>query len=365
MDHLPSVAETQDGVCSTKALADVPDRHERQRKARAVRRSLADITPSNSRPQDQSLLFSKLPAEIRFMIFQLLLSQTHDLERPVDFHSLSPLYRPGHTFGTKIHAAVLLTCRLVYYEAHAIPIKSATHHSRHLGTFSWLYDGDFWLYHMTKQRGADLYHLHDNVVDLKRIKLTKFFLPHLHWKRITWTICAYLWPPILAQYREIDRLSEALAGIQLPSSCQEVNLEFEIWDDVPEVQESLQRQIELCQKTGVRSDTDPHSDCAQQEDVQQPAGLRRNDGSVLQFDPEHSKRYTWTGNGQARWGFSALIRDKEMVTYRTTRLCWRARVPRREYMGYDHLDCLDLTKCEEVKGIEDESADNKARQVSW
>lgn len=206
---------------------------------------------------------------------------------------------------------------------------------------------------MTKQRGADVYHLHDNLVALNRRNFTKFFLPHLYWKRVTWTICAYLWPPILAGYREIDRLAETLAGVELPTSCQEVNLEFEIREDVPEFRESLQQQAELCQKIGVAPRPDAHSDDPKLEDAQQPAGLRRSDGSVLQFDATYSKRYTWVGSGQARWGTSALIREKETVRYRTIRLCWRARVPRRDYMSYDHMNCLDLINCEEVKGIED------------
>jgi hypothetical protein len=234
-------------------LVHVLDRHERQRKARAVRRELAEITLDNSKLQEQSLLFSKIPAEIRFLIFQFLLSQTYDYNRPVDVHSISPLYRPGHTHRTKIHTAILLTCRLVYFEAHSIPIRSATHHFRHLGSTSWLYEGDVWLHHMTKQRGAEVYHLHDNLVALKEGNFTKFFLPHLHWKRVTWTICSYLWPPILAGYREIDRLAKTLADIDLPASCQEVTLEFEVREDVPEFCEDLQRQAELCMKIGMLS----------------------------------------------------------------------------------------------------------------
>jgi hypothetical protein len=342
-------------------LHGAPDRRERQRKARAVRRALADITPNNSRPQDQSSFFSKLPAEIRFMIFQLLLSQKHDYERPVDFHSISPLYRPGHTHRTKVYTAILLTCRLVYYEAHTIPIKSATHHFRHLGSTSWLYEGDVWLHHMTKQRGADVYHLHDNLVALNRRNFTKFFLPHLHWKRVTWTICAYLWPPILAGYHEIDRLAGTLAGIELPASCQEVNLEFEIREDVPEFQESLQQQAELCQKIGVPN---VQSNPIEPEGPQPPAGLKKVDGTILQFDVSYSKLYTWIGSGQARWGTSALIREKETVKYCTSRLCWRARVPRRDYISYDHMNCLDLTNCEEVKDLEDKTGDDKARRMS-
>lgn len=337
-------------------VQDTSYRHERQRKARAVRRRLAEIAPSNSHLQEQSLFFSSLPAEIRFMIFQLLLSQGHDHDRPINIHSISPLYRPGHTYRTKIHTAILLTCRLIYYEAHSIPIRSATHHFRHLGSTSWLYAGDVWLHHMTKQRGADVYHLHDNLVALNRGNFTKFFLPHLHWKRVTWTICAYLWPPILAGYREIDRLAQTLASIELPASCQEVNIEFEIREDVPEFRASLQYQAELCQKIGAADGeiADGQTKVTRFDRGRQPAGLRRTDGSSLPFDATFSKQYTWIGSGQARWGTSALISEKETVKYRTTRLCWRARVPQRDYMSYDHLDCLNLGHCQEVKGIEED-----------
>ncbi|KAF9695246.1 hypothetical protein EKO04_006719 [Ascochyta lentis] len=200
---------------------------------------------------------------------------------------------------------------------------------------------------MTKQCGADVYHLHDNLVALNPRNFTKFFLSHLKWKRVTWTICAYLWPPILAGYREIDRLSETLAGIELPVSCQEVNLEFEIREDVPEFRESLQQQADLCQKIGLVTGEGAEG----QVYIDQPAGLKRRDGSILQFDAANSKRYTWVGSGQARWGTSALIREKETVKYRTIRLCWRARVPRREYMSYDCMNCLDLMNCESVEGI--------------
>jgi hypothetical protein len=235
-------------------LVHALDRHERQRRARAVRRELAEITPDNSKPQEQSLLFSKIPAEIRFLVFQFLLSQTYDYAQPVDVHSVSPLYRPGHTHRTKIDTAILLTCRLVYFEAHSIPIRSATHHFRHLGTpATQLYDGDIWLHHMTKQRGAEVYHLHDNLVPLKKRDFTKFFLPHLHWKRVTWTICSNFWPPGPGGHRDIFRLAKTLAAIDLPASCQEVTLELEALEDVPDYCEELQGQAELCKKIGMLS----------------------------------------------------------------------------------------------------------------
>ena len=201
---------------------------------------------------------------------------------------------------------------------------------------------------MTKQRGKDIYHMHDNLVALNSRNFTKFLLPHLRWKRITWTICAYLWPPILAGYREIDRLADTLAGIILPESCQEVNLEFEVREDVPEFRKSIQQQAKLCQKIRVMTTCGLQG----QVPVLQPAGLAKTNGSILQFDATNSRTYTWVGSGQARWGTSALIRERETVKYHTIRLCWRARVPEREYTSYDCINCLDLANCAEVISLE-------------
>ena len=252
-------------------LVQALDRHERQRRARAVRRELAEITPDNSQPQEQCLLFSKIPAEIRFLVFQFLLSQTYDYDRPVpeldmlDFagsdhapswlrlHGSSPgYYRPGHTHHTKIHTAILLTCRLVYFEARSIPIRSATHHTRHLGPTYWSHEGDVWLHHMTKQRGAEVYHLHTNLMALENTYFTNWFLPHLHWKRVTWTVCLnYVYDAVNCLNK--FRLAKMLADIDLPASCQEVTLELEAAEDFREICEELQRQTELCRKIGMLS----------------------------------------------------------------------------------------------------------------
>jgi hypothetical protein len=296
------------------------DRYTRQRAARATRRHLASLTPSTSHPQLQSAFFTLLPAEIRFTIYQHVLSQQNDHSRPIDIHSISPLYRPLHTYHSKIDSALLLTCRLVYVEAHQIPLRSATHHFRYLGSTSWLYNGDIWLHHVTSQRGAELYHLHDNLVALKASNFQKFLLQHLHWRRITWTICAYLLPPLLAELKERQRLVETLAGLVLPSSCQEVNIEFETREDLLPDWPGLEAQIEACRALV----------------------LKRRDGSVLEGDNRFAVRYTWMGSGQARWGTSEDAIWREKMRYVTTRLCWRKRVNRREYMSYDFLNCLGV-----------------------
>jgi hypothetical protein len=300
------------------------ERYQRQRRGRELRRSLAAITPETSHQQTECLLFSKLPGEIRLQIYQLVLSQETDSTRPIDKHSISPLYRPGHTHRTQICTTLLLTCRLIYYEAKHIPLRSATHHFRYLGSTSWLYTGSHYLQHITSQSGGQLYHLHDNLVALKKSNFEKFLLPHLHWRRISWTICAYLLPPLLAELRERTQLSSTLSTLTLPSSCQEVILEFETREDLLPDWPDLSSQVSAC-KTLV---------------------LKRKDGSELGIDEKYCKKYVWKGSGQARWGTSEQARVEEEMSYHTERLCWRAKVPRREYMSYDFLDCLGVEgKC--------------------
>lgn len=312
-----------------QSKATPKERHFRQRAGRAVRRTLTAITPKNSLPQPQCLLFSMLPAEIRLMIFQLVLSQRYNWKRPIAIDSLSPLYRPGHAHRTTLDARLLRTCRLVYYEAGNIPLRSTTHHFQHLGSTSWLYDGGNRLHHITKQAGMNLYHLHDNLIALKAGQFTKFLLPHLRWRRITWTIRAYLLPPLLAQYREIDDLDYTLRSLVIPESCQEVNLEFETREDLVENWSTLQERASVCQQVT----------------------LKRSDSSVLEFDSKYALQYSWTGSGQARWSTSEITLAKSTMTYRTIRLCWRARVPRRDYMSYDHMNCLRVDGVEGVKEL--------------
>lgn len=100
-------------------------RRERRIAARKARRSLTEISPLNSHPQMQSPLFSVLPPEIRNQIFELAVSEYEDTTRPYD--SRADYYRPDQCFPKVINADLLLTCRRVYYETNAIPMRNATH----------------------------------------------------------------------------------------------------------------------------------------------------------------------------------------------------------------------------------------------
>ena len=285
-------------------------RCERQRKPREIRRGLAAITPENSHPQAQAWLYSVLPAELRLQIFKLILSQQSDLTRELDDHAYYPHYRLGHTHRTTVDIA--LTCRLVYCEAHTIPLRSATHHSQALWE-------DNWLHRITKQRGADLYHLHDSFVSIFLENFSDYLLLGWHWRRITWTISE--------PGKEAERaaLPSILSGLTLPASCEEVNLELERMEDFLHTWPGLLEVVRACRKVT----------------------LARRNNTRLEFDENFAPHYKWVGSAYDQWD-DCEEEEKRVTTYHTFRLCWRARIPRREYMSYDHLDCLSLDDRPEV-----------------
>lgn len=91
---------------------------------RRLRHQLQAINPSNSHPQRQSPLWSKLPPEIRNQIFTLAVSQHLDLSRP--YLKNSWYYRPGYTHAFRIYTDLMSTCRLAYWETNAIPLSTST-----------------------------------------------------------------------------------------------------------------------------------------------------------------------------------------------------------------------------------------------
>lgn len=315
-----------------KKKALLKPRNVRQRHARAVRRNLAAISPSNSQAQLQSPLFSVLPAEIRYLIFEHVLSQQHDLSRPIDFTYNPELDRPGHEYHTTVSISLLQTCRLVYYEGRAIPLRSATHHFGQTGSRCCLYTGNFWLHDVTSQRGADMYHLHE----VFSTRLSPVFqiesLPHIQWKRITWTLCAYLWEvPRLGYDQVIEDTSRKFSEVVLPSSCREVTLELEAREDTMDCWPALCQEARIC------------------------AGyaLRTSSGEALTFDRDSARVYTWMG--RPRCDASVQSREPSRMEHYTIRLCWRANVARREYMSRDRICCLRLSGdiMTSVKSFED------------
>ncbi|KAF2819582.1 hypothetical protein CC86DRAFT_375069 [Ophiobolus disseminans] len=146
---------------------------DRQRRARAIRRTLASLPPSSCHPQPQSPLFPALPSELRIIIYTHTLRQTRNYSQPIGIHSLSPRHGHGHTHHTRTCTTLLQTCRRIYSEAWRIPMRSATHHFRYQDRWSPIY-----LHHLPAPLGAHLYHLHDTLTTLESAEFTKFLSPH-------------------------------------------------------------------------------------------------------------------------------------------------------------------------------------------
>lgn len=185
--------------------------------------------------------------------------------------------------------------------------------------------GDIWLHHMTKQRAAELYHLHDSFVLMQSYRFKQYLLPHLMWKRVTWTICTWVWPAMPAGQGGLEDLVEILQDVVLPQSCHEVTLELDMREDLGEGDRAeMWEEAEKCRRLA----------------------LVRTDGSKLKFDDELALQYMWVGRG--------LIRKKKRaprVQHKTIRLCWRAGVARREYTSYDWLQCLGLEESVDVRQV--------------
>jgi hypothetical protein len=96
-----------------------------QNRRREIRAYLANINESNSDPQRNCPLFSKLPAEVRLTIFDLALSEHETASLLMDTSTV--FYRPRYFFKTRIFTDLLRTCRRIYAEASYIPMTSATH----------------------------------------------------------------------------------------------------------------------------------------------------------------------------------------------------------------------------------------------
>lgn len=280
-----------------------------------MRRGLSAITPANANPQRQSPLFA-IPSEVRNLIFEHAVCQTFDYKRPVSNTSHS--HRPGHEHHKHIDTALLYTCRLVYYETRAIPLLSATHHLYEDPSESHdRRDWDHYLFHLSSQQGMNLYHLH--ITEWKSpFTFDTHLQPHLHWRKLTWTLCASEWTPL--EMADHFNVAKALVLAHFPSTCQEVNLEYESLENFPKQRQLLRKCAEECR------------------DIQ----LSRRDGSQLFVDESYSLEYTWEGT---TWrpnirGNNFWEGDYVSATYHVIRLCWRDGVPEREYMHYDRSNCL-------------------------
>jgi hypothetical protein len=306
-----------------------------QSDVRALRRALALITPKDAHPQTQSPLLTVLPSEIRNSIFEYAVCQTIDDSKPVS--ATSHMHRPGHEYNAYIDTNLLRTCRLVYCETRTLPLQSATHHlyeepSESFNPFDW----DHYLFHLSSQSGQNLYHLHVTKWS-SPFTFDAFLVPHLRWRKLTWTLCASEWSH--EAMKSDFHVSKALAKAQFPKTCREVNLEYESLEKFPKQRKLLRKCAREC------------------GEIQ----LTRRDGSKLAHD--ESSEYIWKGTtwlphrGDNHWEG-----DYVEAKYHVLRICWRANVPRREYMHYDHWDCLQSGALQPYisdKEVEDEELDDE------
>ncbi|ORY13233.1 hypothetical protein BCR34DRAFT_562273 [Clohesyomyces aquaticus] len=294
-------------------------RHPRATAARAIRRSLGEISPETSHPQTQSPLFSALPSEIRNMIFEFAICEIEDKSRSLSKYRgygkvyPVPYYRPGHFYETTIETALLRACRLIYYETQAIPMKSATHHI----CPDALRVVDHPLFHLPKRQAEILYHLHHIVIQSWDLRLVS-----LAWKKITWTFRPTLFGFEQDLHRLLDGVS-ALREFTFPISCQEVNIEFEHQlVPVPQGEQegpSKQKLVAACSEFS----------------------LTRSDGTGIPLD--HVLEYEWS-SAQRHIG-------DDPIKFNVIRLRWRSEVPPRKYAHLDHLDCLSCSSMKIISSL--------------
>jgi hypothetical protein len=188
---------------------------------------------------------------------------------------------------------------------------------------------------MSRARGRELYHLHEYPMERDRSEFERLLFAQCKckWKRLSWTICTYVWITEECARDGMRGLDETLVELVVPESCEEVMLELETrggqvagWDGLMEV-------ANICKKTEIE----------------------RRDGRELLYDEELSVEYSSKGkveNDEARVRWNLTERDVD-VEHQTIRLCWRTGKRRREYLHYDPLDCMSLdgSRIKEVKPL--------------
>lgn len=203
------------------------ERKRKQLATRETRHSLAKISPENSHGQLQSPLFGVLPPELRNEIFSLVCTQYEDRRRP--FPDNAFYYRPGHTAYKRVDTALLLTCRRIYYETKALPLRLATieiYYPKHRGPPGFVMPN---LSRYTRKNIDDFQHVHFFIQECwLRSHIINFWtnIPAFRPKKLTFTIRYSDWSNW--EGGEGPRLD--LNGIKdslLPEGLEDLFMEFE------------------------------------------------------------------------------------------------------------------------------------------
>ncbi|KAF2019868.1 hypothetical protein BU24DRAFT_419473 [Aaosphaeria arxii CBS 175.79] len=271
---------------------------------RAARRRLAQITQSQCLSQRECPLFTKLPNELRNMIYEYVLAQHDDPSRPIPW--TRHRWRFAHEHRTFADISLLATCRRIYMEAHPISIRGATYHIALNSIGGSSYGWDHPLFHISSQLGKHLYHLHAFLTDMEDpLAMEKLLLPHAHWRRITWSGIHYGNP-----LTYLDAARKQIIALRLPSSCEEVNLE------VPTIHYLL-------------APTEDAPFVHAQQYQLMDTYLTRTDGKTLSVDRSSLRLYNCQQSRLNGHLYNLVLR-----------VTWRTASHQREYLHCDRLDCL-------------------------
>ncbi|KAI9802305.1 MAG: hypothetical protein M1833_001811 [Piccolia ochrophora] len=87
--------------------------------------TLAGRYATDYKTQAECPLFTRIPGEIRNLIFHFALLSDDDKTRP--YPATEYYCRPGYRYHQRIHTDLLSTCRLIYLEAHTLPLAVNEH----------------------------------------------------------------------------------------------------------------------------------------------------------------------------------------------------------------------------------------------
>jgi hypothetical protein len=152
-------------------------------------------------------------------------------------------FRPGIVAPRKVHTALLQTCRLVYYETNAIPMRSATHYhwTKHRPPHApWPRYAE-----MTAKNIADLNHVHifQNARTAKDSLRKLIELEQFKPKIITVTIRHTDWCNWMQLDKPLQFEPRSLWQMKLPDECKEFRLELETIESRREELEELAQDL--------------------------------------------------------------------------------------------------------------------------
>jgi len=245
----------------------------------------SDLDPAN--PQEDSLLFNFIPAEIRNQIFDLVCTAYDDNAHP--YPQDAYYYRPRFRYAHRIDTAILRTCRRAYMETRHLPGSLNSHvewHNRSRGP-------PVWTAEQGSPRSATSVHLFMQQVclqswDQRAYRLTQEF-DHLRELKITirhsdW----WYWESDHAL--GLDPKSSESYGIGQPADVNAPLIPNGAWGRSFYYLEGLEIFV-LELETRVGKEKELEAIVARAKDWRFGLG----DGSSLALDPAKTKRTGWIG----------------------------------------------------------------------